>query len=193
MWLQVLSSNFRKSSDLPLSAKENVSDCTKLFPLYFQVKPFWLGLFTDVGADIFYDIQWVEDMIIDSTFKTNQKKMELFCVMVSCFGTGFLLAYFMLEPSTSGAYRKREEFLTDFLCKVEKNPSLTPSFFFTDEKTSQIRAIWRSFYVQPSLCLWHLIRAINKKIIQAPEFCVSTLSSTNKTRSFWFYIQAILF
>lgn len=109
MWPQALLSNFKKSSDQLLSAKQYVSECTKRFPPCFQVITFGLGIFNERSANTVLRCR-VEEVFCNSTFKTNKNQMELFCVMASCFGKEFLLAGFTLKLGTSKAYLTREEF-----------------------------------------------------------------------------------
>lgn len=44
----------------------------------------------------------VEEILIYSTYKTDKERLELFTVMGLCFGTGFPVAYFLLEAGTTG-------------------------------------------------------------------------------------------
>lgn len=107
----------------------------------------------------------MDEVLIDSTFKTNRQKMELFTVIVSCMGVGFPIAYLLLEAGTGSGLKCREESLTFFLQHIRnKFPRLRPHFFFTDKEQAQIHSISRVFNIQPSLCLWHLKRAIKRKI-----------------------------
>ena len=46
----------------------------------------------------------------------------------------------------------------------EKFTSLKPKFFFTDKDVGQINVIWDVFEVAPSICFWHMKRAIRKKM-----------------------------
>lgn len=74
--------------------------------LFFQVMPFGFGLFTFVGGDIIASYI-IEEMFTDSTFETNQNKVELFCVMVSSFWFEIPIVYIVLESGTQEAFRKR--------------------------------------------------------------------------------------
>ena len=89
-------------------------------------------------------------MFIGSTYKTKNEGIELFGVMAFCMGTGFPIAYFLLEPGTKGENKSREESLTGFLTTLKnKFIAVNPSFFFTDKESSQINAIYKIFKIIP--------------------------------------------
>ena len=46
----------------------------------------------------------------------------------------------------------------------ERLQCLHPAFFFSDKDVGQLEAIQSAFNITPSLCLWHMFRAIKKKI-----------------------------
>ena len=43
----------------------------------------------------------ISELIVDSTFKTNQEKFELFALMINCGGFGMPLAYLYLDTFTA--------------------------------------------------------------------------------------------
>lgn len=70
----------------------------------------------------------VYDVLIDSTFKRNRHNLELFSIILSCIGTGFSVAYFLLEAGTSNGYKYRHEYLSFFFRNyVQLSPGCSPS------------------------------------------------------------------
>lgn len=114
--------------------------------------------------------------------QTNRQKMELFVVIISCMGVGFPLSYFLLEPGTGSGLSSREKSLTSWLQAIRGAvPKLKPTFFFTDKDVAQIKSIQTVFSLRPSLCLWHIKRAMKRKIIDLRKRGHSRLS-TQKER-----------
>lgn len=94
-----------------------------------------------IGINIVAEYR-IKEVLFDSTLKTNKNKLELFAVFVSCFGTGFPLAYFSLEAGTDGGNNSKKESISFFLEKVkERCQLLNPSFVLTDKEVSQINAM----------------------------------------------------
>lgn len=76
-----------------------------LLPL--QSELFGFGVVTSIGENIVPEFS-IEEIRRGSTFNTNKHGLELFAVMVSCFGTGIPLAYFILEAGKEGGNKSRE-------------------------------------------------------------------------------------
>ena len=51
----------------------------------------------------------MNEIIIDSTFKTNQEKFELFTVIINCGGYGVPLAYLYVDTFTAPDDRLQDE------------------------------------------------------------------------------------
>lgn len=116
-WMSVVTSRFKRTEEPRRSAEMYISDCPTLHMLVKQGNPYGLGFYTEIGREILENWR-VEEVLIDSTFKTNKEKLELFSLIGSCMGTGFPLAYFLLQGGTGGALKSREESLTFFLNSV---------------------------------------------------------------------------
>ena len=58
-----------------------------------------LGFLTPFNGHIRRDD--INEIIIDSTFKTNQEKFELFAVIINCGGYGVPLAYLYVDTFTA--------------------------------------------------------------------------------------------
>lgn len=74
---------------------------TNLKKIYEQQSPFGLGMVTSVATQV-VGLCLIEELLIDSTFKTNKQSLELFAIIGSCHETGFPLSYFLLEAGTVG-------------------------------------------------------------------------------------------
>lgn len=163
-WAEALSSSFRRHTDPVESVKRYVRESDTVKFIYEQTRPDGIGFATSLGSQLVKDFR-VEEVLIDSTYKTNKQKMELFAVIASSMGAGFPIAYFLLAPGTCGDLKPREQSLSFFLAHVrEYFPTLRPSFFFTDKEPAQINSIISQFQITPSLCLWHMKRAIKRKV-----------------------------
>ena len=123
-----------------------------------------IGFVTKLGKELLNNYRFAE-VFIDSTFKTNSSKIELFTILVSVFGVGFPLACIFM--GTSHDDTRRQEVVTNFLQAVKNHCSnLTPLFFFSDKDRGQLNAIRAVFNIVPSLCYWHMKNAVKKKIIR---------------------------
>lgn len=72
---------FQKSTDPLLSTKLYAENSAKIRFLHFQALSFVVEVYTKVGFDVL-DESRVEEMYVDSRFKINQNKLELFCGML---------------------------------------------------------------------------------------------------------------
>ena len=116
----------------------------------------------------------INELVLDSTFKTNQEKFELFALIVNCGGFGMPLAYLYLDTFTASEdllqnpinnVNNRVMALTVFFQSIRAEQIL-PSFILLDKDMGQIAAVqeaW-SWTTNIQLCLWHLERAIDRKI-----------------------------
>lgn len=102
-----------QTPDPMISSRLFIENSTELHLLSYQVMPLVTGTYTELGKHIVEN--WtVKEVFIDSTFKTNRQRLELFAVIETVLCTGFLIAYFLLEPATSGGYSTREKSLSIF-------------------------------------------------------------------------------
>lgn len=174
-WIDSISSRFRLDVNPIKSLKMYLENSQELNFVLEQNNPFENCIVPNIGKHILNN-WYVKECLIDSTFKTNKQRYELFAVIITCLGVGFPLAYFSLEPGRGNGLKSREESITAFLQSIANLfPSLKPSFFMTDEEVAQIKYIYNVFRIAPSICLWHLKRAI-KKISESKKKKESYLS-----------------
>jgi hypothetical protein len=116
----------------------------------------------------------ITEIVIDSTFKTNQERFELFAVNANCGGFGMPIAYLYLLTSegTEAAINKPENMintrvqaLCNFFIKL-RHEGLLPVFVLTDKDAGEIAAVneaW-SWTANIQLCYWHLEHAIDRRL-----------------------------
>jgi hypothetical protein len=116
----------------------------------------------------------VTEIVVDSTWKTNQERFELFVVNANCGGYGMPIAYLYLltlEGSEAAlgkpenAINTRVQALRDFFTSLREKGVL-PVFFLTDKDAGQISAAeqaW-SWTANIQLCYWHLEHAIKRRL-----------------------------
>lgn len=131
----------------------------------------------------------ITEIVIDSTFKTNQQRFELFAVNANCGGYGMPIAYMYLLTSdgTEAALNKPEnaistrvQALRDFFTKLRQE-GLLPVFVLSDKDSGQIAAVeeaW-SWKANVQLCYWHLEHAIDRRLKEKK----STASSYNTAKA----------
>lgn len=96
---------------------------------------------------------------------------------------GIPLSYFLLDAGTGNGLKSREESLTFFLKNLTSQfENLSPTFFFTDQEVAQIHAIESVFGIYPSLCIWHIKRAIKRKIGGLRKSGASMLDSAGENK-----------
>jgi hypothetical protein len=116
----------------------------------------------------------VTEIVIDSTFKTNQELFELFVVNVNCGGYGMPIAYLYLLTleGTAAALTKPEntvntrvQALCSFFSSL-RNEGLLPVFVLTDKDAGEISAVHQawSWTTKIQLCYWHLEHAIDRRL-----------------------------
>lgn len=163
-WKSVCQTSFAKDADPLVSAVNLLRESDSLEEIMVLKKPFTFAFTTQIGRE-FVSKYRIEELFIDSTFKTNGQKLEVFCVIGSLHGTGFPIAYLFLASSDGKDDLKRMDVLALFLQSLRRTlPSLSPSFFFSDKDKGQMHGIRVAFRMHPSLCIWHMKRAIKKKI-----------------------------
>lgn len=138
-----------------------------------------IAFVTILGEELLHEFRWGE-VFIDSTYKTNSSKLELFTVIVSVFGVWFPIAYLVM--SNSDNEMQRQEIVADFLEAVKSTfPRLNPLFFYSDKDRGQLNAIKKVFKIMPSLCYWHMKNAVRKKLIRMrrDKTCVVTDEEEN--------------
>lgn len=96
-WLATISDRFRRHQDPVQSTVVYLKESEEIETLCMQDAPLGIGMITTLGREI-VDNWRVEELFIDSTFKTNNSRLELFAVIASCMGVGFPIAYFFWRP-----------------------------------------------------------------------------------------------
>lgn len=165
-WAMYMEKKCKRDPDPFISGKMYLESASNLSQCFFSCKPFALGFTTGISRMLTHTHECGE-AFIDSTYKTNSSKLELFTIIVTIFGTGFPLAYLFLKNESRAEgelFASRQEQISRFLESVKLAlPFFNPKFFFTDKDHGQMNAI-RRIGVQPSLCLWHMKKSVKKKI-----------------------------
>lgn len=88
--------------------------------------------------------------------------------MALVLGTGFPVANVLLESSPTPAPhdlpRRKDAILSMMKELYSSLPGFKPMFFFSDKDSAQLKAIKDVYGLNPSLCLWHMKRAIKQKL-----------------------------
>ena len=153
----------------------------------------------------------ITEIIIDSTFKTNQERFELFAVVINNGGYGVPLAYLYLDtfvPSedisdnnNDNQIQNREEVLRAFFLALRQE-NILPTFVLVDKDIGQINAIetaWDKMAII-QICLWHVEHAIMRKLEEKREkssqYRNNTAQAANRQFDFidpqWIPIPAIM-
>ena len=96
--------------------------------------------------------------------KTNALGFELYAIIGQINGTGFPMVYLFLDnvKKDDGI---RTTILLEFFKQLQNRGLQNPEFFLTDKDWAQINAAlsaWPNIKIQ--LCLWHLKRAVKKRL-----------------------------
>ena len=115
--------------------------------------------------------QQIEEAHVDATYKTAKGRFELYGVVGEINGSGFPLAYCLMDTSRHSGNNEsiRTQLLIEFF-QALRNRSLIPKFIFTDKDFAEINAaqlVWRNS--QTRLCLWHIKRAILTRLRSKKE------------------------
>ncbi|PKY57507.1 hypothetical protein RhiirA4_510082 [Rhizophagus irregularis] len=116
----------------------------------------------------------LKEIVVDSTFKTNQERFELFAVNANCGGYGMPVAYLYLltcdgEAEAYNDPKNQINTRVQVLCKFFtnlRNEGLLPAFVLLDKDAGEISAIeeaW-SWTTNLQLCYWHLEHAISRRL-----------------------------
>lgn len=135
LWSQLLKNDYKRHEDQFLSAKLYMESSEELHLICLQIAPFGL----------------LREIFIDSTFRTNSAKLDLFAVIGSCMGTGITLDYFVLKAGSSGEFRSREVSYTIFANSKHRSVKFEPIFSLTDKKASKMAEIRNTFCTTPPL------------------------------------------
>lgn len=122
-------------------------------------------------------------LVMDSTYGTNNTGMDLFAALAEIDGTGVPLAYCLTEvvsPSGANARGKKKKARADpgatsvvlyrFLKRLKDGFGFNPACFAIDKDTAEIAAVtsvWKNAKIQ--LCYWHIKRAVSLKLNSSKE------------------------
>jgi hypothetical protein len=131
-----------------------------------------LGFITPLLEKI--GINNVTEVVIDSTFKTNQERFELFAVNANCGGYGMPIAYLYLctyDGTEELRHHPRNEIQTrvavlqKFFASLRRE-GLMPTFVLLDKDAGEISAVSEAWLwtANIQLCYWHLEHAIDRRI-----------------------------
>ncbi|KAF0531203.1 ATP-dependent DNA helicase pif1 [Gigaspora margarita] len=102
----------------------------------------------------------ISEIYLDATYKTARGRYELYGIIADVEGTGFLIAYLVLDTTramdTSTSTGKCCKILECFLETIKAH-DINPEFVFTDKDFAEINAatnVWGPLVVQ--LCTWHI-------------------------------------
>ena len=164
-WNEAIQKRYKRSDDVKKSARELLRESSEFDEIFVQEEPFAIGFTCRFAAEVCENFD-IAEAHIDSTYKTNSSKFELFGVLGSFLGSGFPVAYLFLEAGQGdAAYSQRKCAIRDFLkCLKQRMKDFSPSFFFTDKDFGQIGAIHEIYGVLSCLCLWHVIKSVRRKM-----------------------------
>ena len=168
-----------------MSARNYLSQSQSFQEIYHRERPFALGFLCTRARNLCEELN-IQEAFIDSTFKTNSSKLELFAVLGSFLGAGFPIAYLLLQGgsphSEADSSIQRKDTIRAFLQAIRTELTrFRPIFFFTDKDVGQIYAISSVFQIAPSICLWHMKRAVKRKFAELQSTRVE--ESTNSQRN----------
>ncbi|CAG8604793.1 15169_t:CDS:2 [Cetraspora pellucida] len=154
---------------------------------FLWVLGFLTPLFKYIGAEN------ITEIIIDSTFKTNQERFELFVINLNCGGYGVPIAYMYLA-TLDGTEQARNNPINLVKTQVEAlrmfftslhQEGLQPVFVLIDKDAGEIFFVseaW-SWNVSIQICHWHIIHAIDRKI-KEKKSKASTYSKTKALEAY---------
>ena len=167
-WSSIMESRYKSSPDVKVSSQAFLAKSGRFSQVYYAESPFALGFISNHARAVCTKA-WIQEAYIDSTFKTNSSKLDLFAILGSFLGTGFPIAYLFLEIGGRGrsseCEQSRKNSIKGFLGAVYRElQSFRPIFFFTDKDFGQISGLSDIYGILPSICLWHMKRAVKRKI-----------------------------
>lgn len=141
----------------------------------------------------------ITELIIDSTYKTNQEHFELFAVVANNGGYGVPLAYLYMDtfvPSedlpnsdSDNRIQNREGVLCEFFLALRQE-NILPVFVLVDKDAGQINAIEAAWDKKAviQICLWHIEHAIQRKMQErrekASQYKIETAQAANRLFQF---------
>lgn len=179
-WNETCAASYKFAEDPCTSAILAAKNNTNMTLIHEHQNPDGFGFIVRPDQDFVLTYS-VKELFVDSTYKTNGQEMEVFAVLGTILGTGFPVAYFFLSSASHATYQQRKHSVLQFFRNLRQRcANLNPSFFFTDKDFAQIQAIKETFGIVPSLCLWHMKRAIKKKISSLQKHDMKHFSAANE-------------
>ncbi|KAI0994329.1 hypothetical protein K3495_g13853 [Podosphaera aphanis] len=166
-WRQANKSHWRRENDPVLSEgillEENrdMYHHRSIFVANFRALGFYIRASIDALSGT------TREIVIDTTYGTNNAGMELNAVLAELDRTGAPMAYLFVEknnPFGTSSPGTMTQVIYQFL-RVLDDLGVNPSFVNCDKDKSEINAIeqvWPSARIQ--LCFWHANRAVGMKL-----------------------------
>ena len=164
-WCEFTKATLLRNTNPFLSCLNLTESCKNMSLCLTRKLPRVVACTTTIGKEVLERHECAE--ILDSTYKTNSSKFELFALMESVLGAGVPIAYMFLQPGTQvdWDHDTRGVVLNEFLQSLKvRLLNLKPKLFFTDKNFGQIYAIKAVFGITSSIYLWHMKRAVKMKI-----------------------------
>lgn len=112
-WISILHQKFRRHSG-PIKSTLHKIDCrSNVEQIVSQKGPLAIGVKTRIGKQIVKKLA-VSEVLIFSTFWTNNQKLELFVLMVSGMDVGFPVATLFLKNGNGEGLKTRKDTLKNF-------------------------------------------------------------------------------
>lgn len=183
-WHNQILLEYHRDLDPLKSSKLYAESATNLNLICYNKKPFHIGFATNLGSDM-RSAYTIEELFINSNFKTNAQGMELFCIVGKVVAAAFPLSYSItgrdpkITIASSDTFRKTciENFVVAFKCHFYH---LFPKFFLSDKDSGQLTAISFLYGILPTICLWLVQRAVSSKCIELRKQNHITLEQTEQ-------------
>ena len=117
--------------------------------------------------------------------------MELFSGMADMLGEGLPLSYLFVVTDAEAPPHTKETVLVHWM-EALKFRGIDPEFTLSDKDPSEINALSRVWHkAKHQLCLWHLLRAVKRRLANNREF-PAFYDSRDATRMFPFVDSTFL-
>lgn len=104
--ISVLEQSFKQDPDPVFSAVKYLQESKMTKIAHLLTNHFGIAFVTTIGK-VTSSTFGVDDVLIDSSYKSNVQKLELFVLMLSAMGVSFRAAYFFFQAGTGGVMRSR--------------------------------------------------------------------------------------
>ena len=111
---------------------------------------------------------------------TNRSNMELFGGMADMLGEGLPLSYLFVVTEADAPPHTKEAVLVEWMGAL-KCRGIDPEFTLSDKDPSEINALGRVWSkAKHQLCLWHILRALKRRLANNRESPASYRSADAK-------------